>query len=131
MSDEWRSGGGSSVKCQVPEGPDGSWAGLKAGGKEVHVKRIALIAVMVSLVSAVGLAGCSGLQTDPGTTGNEPVAQTTAQPDLENVIWASGKLTPVLNYSGTPITARAIAQKIRETLDAKSADILPLHPEKV
>ena len=42
-----------------------------------------------------------------------------------------GKLTPVLNYSGTPITARAIAQKIRETLDAKSADILPLHPEKV
>lgn len=42
-----------------------------------------------------------------------------------------GKLTPVLNYSGTPITARAIAQKIRETLDAKSAVILPLHPEKV
>ena len=42
-----------------------------------------------------------------------------------------GKLTSVLNYSGTPITARAIAQKIRETLDAKSAVILPLHPEKV
>ncbi len=40
-----------------------------------------------------------------------------------------GKLTPVLNYSGTPITARKIARKIREALSAKSADVVPLHPE--
>lgn len=40
-----------------------------------------------------------------------------------------GKLTSVLNYSGTPITARTIAQKIRETLKTKSADIVPLHRE--
>jgi len=40
-----------------------------------------------------------------------------------------GKLTPVLNYSGTPITARAIAQQIREALNTKSAKIVPLHPE--
>jgi 2-oxoglutarate/2-oxoacid ferredoxin oxidoreductase subunit alpha len=40
-----------------------------------------------------------------------------------------GKLMPVLNYSGTPITARTIAAKIRETLNTQSADILPLHPE--
>ena len=58
------------------------------------MKRIALFAAMVGLISAVGLTGCSGLQADPGTIGNEPVAQTTAQPDLENVIWASGKLVP-------------------------------------
>ncbi|MCZ7676983.1 MAG: hypothetical protein M5U35_15475 [Roseovarius sp.] len=40
-----------------------------------------------------------------------------------------GKLTPVLNYSGTPITARKIAGNIREALSAKSADVVPLHPE--
>lgn len=40
-----------------------------------------------------------------------------------------GKLTPVLNYSGTPITARKIARKIREALSTKSADVVPLHPE--
>ncbi len=40
-----------------------------------------------------------------------------------------GKLMPVLNYSGTPITARNIAGKIRETLKTKSADVVPLHPE--
>ncbi|MCP3970087.1 MAG: 2-oxoacid:acceptor oxidoreductase subunit alpha [Rhodobacteraceae bacterium] len=41
-----------------------------------------------------------------------------------------GKLMPVLNYSGTPITARNIARKIRETLKTKSADVVALHPEK-
>lgn len=42
-----------------------------------------------------------------------------------------GKLTPVLNYSGTPITARAIAREIRATLNTKSANVVPLHPETV
>ncbi|WP_319826541.1 2-oxoacid:acceptor oxidoreductase subunit alpha [Thalassovita sp.] len=41
-----------------------------------------------------------------------------------------GKLTSVLNYSGTPITARTIAGKIRETLNTKKADVVALHPEK-
>ena len=89
MNDEWR-----SVKCQVPERLDGSCAGLKVGDKEVFVKRIALIAALVGLVSAVGLTGCSGLQADKEPAGNEPAALTTAQPDVENVIWASGKLVP-------------------------------------
>lgn len=40
-----------------------------------------------------------------------------------------GKLTPILNYSGTPITARSIANKIRETLNTRSADVIALHPE--
>ena len=40
-----------------------------------------------------------------------------------------GKLTPVLNYSGTPITARAIAGQIREALNTKSAEVVALHPE--
>ena len=40
-----------------------------------------------------------------------------------------GKLTSVLNYSGTPITARNIAGKIRQTLKTKSADVVALHPE--
>jgi len=40
-----------------------------------------------------------------------------------------GKLTSVLNYSGTPITARNIAGKIRETLKTRSADVIALHPE--
>jgi len=40
-----------------------------------------------------------------------------------------GKLTPVLNYSGTPITARTIAGQIREALNTKSADVVALHPE--
>lgn len=40
-----------------------------------------------------------------------------------------GKLTPILNYSGTPITARAIARQIRETLNTATADVVPLHPE--
>jgi 2-oxoglutarate ferredoxin oxidoreductase subunit alpha len=42
-----------------------------------------------------------------------------------------GKLTPVLNYSGTPITARKIARTIREALSTKSADVVPLRPETV
>lgn len=40
-----------------------------------------------------------------------------------------GKLEPVLNYSGTPVTARHIAGKIREALNTKSAEIVRLHPE--
>ena len=40
-----------------------------------------------------------------------------------------GKLTPVLNYSGTPVTARYIADKMRETLKSKPAGVVPLHPE--
>ena len=40
-----------------------------------------------------------------------------------------GKLTSVLNYSGTPITARMIANQIRTALNTKSADIVTLHPE--
>ncbi len=39
------------------------------------------------------------------------------------------KLTSVLNYSGTPITARAIVRQILEALNTKSADIVSLHPE--
>lgn len=39
------------------------------------------------------------------------------------------KLTSVLNYSGTPITARKIADQIRQTLKTKSADVVQLHPE--
>ncbi|WP_204114941.1 2-oxoacid:acceptor oxidoreductase subunit alpha [Shimia biformata] len=39
------------------------------------------------------------------------------------------KLTSVLNYSGTPITARHIARKIRETLDGQPANVVPLHKE--
>jgi len=42
---------------------------------------------------------------------------------------APDKLTSVLNYSGTPITARAIAGRIREALNSKSADVVALHPE--
>lgn len=40
-----------------------------------------------------------------------------------------GKLTSVLNYSGTPITARTIAAKIRETLNPQKADVVALKPE--
>jgi 2-oxoglutarate ferredoxin oxidoreductase subunit alpha len=39
------------------------------------------------------------------------------------------KLVSVLNYSGTPITARTIADQIRQTLNTKSADVVQLHPE--
>lgn len=42
-----------------------------------------------------------------------------------------GKLAPVLNYSGTPITARDIAEQIRQTLNTKSADVVSLHTETV
>jgi 2-oxoglutarate ferredoxin oxidoreductase subunit alpha len=42
-----------------------------------------------------------------------------------------GKLTPVLNYSGMPITARAIAGQIRQTLNTKSGDVVSLHTEAV
>ena len=42
-----------------------------------------------------------------------------------------GKLTPVLNYSGTPITARDIAGQIRQALNTKKADVVPLHTETV
>ena len=44
---------------------------------------------------------------------------------------APDKLASVLNYSGTPITARDIAQQIREALSVESADVVPLHPETV
>ncbi|MFV2033834.1 MAG: 2-oxoacid:acceptor oxidoreductase subunit alpha [Halocynthiibacter sp.] len=42
-----------------------------------------------------------------------------------------GKLTSVLNYSGTPITARMIASQIQEDLNTKSADVVALYPESV
>ncbi len=42
---------------------------------------------------------------------------------------APSKLTSVLNYSGTPITARTIAGKIRETLSTQPENVVPLHPE--
>ncbi|MES0882032.1 2-oxoacid:acceptor oxidoreductase subunit alpha [Roseibium sp. SCP14] len=42
---------------------------------------------------------------------------------------AGSKLISVLNYSGTPITARTIADQIRQTLNTKSADVVQLHPE--
>ena len=42
---------------------------------------------------------------------------------------APDKLTAVLNYSGTPITARTIAGQIRVALDTKSADVVALHSE--
>lgn len=40
-----------------------------------------------------------------------------------------GKLTSILNYSGTPITARTIASQIRAALKIDGADVVPLHPE--
>lgn len=40
-----------------------------------------------------------------------------------------GKLISVLNYSGTPITARTIAGRIREALNTKKADVVTLRPE--
>ena len=40
-----------------------------------------------------------------------------------------GKLVSVLNYSGTPVTARHIAAKIRETLKSDRANVVTLHPE--
>ncbi len=39
------------------------------------------------------------------------------------------KLTSVLNYSGTPITARAIVRQIRAALDAERAAVIALRPE--
>ncbi|PVH27735.1 2-oxoacid:acceptor oxidoreductase subunit alpha [Pararhodobacter oceanensis] len=42
-----------------------------------------------------------------------------------------GKLRPILNYSGTPITARSIADEIRNALGAKSAEVVALHSEPV
>lgn len=42
-----------------------------------------------------------------------------------------GKLVPVLNYSGTPITARDIANQMRQALNTKSADVVKLHTEAV
>lgn len=42
---------------------------------------------------------------------------------------APDKLTSVLNYSGTPITARTIAAQIRKTLNVESANVVPLRPE--
>ena len=41
------------------------------------------------------------------------------------------KLTSVLNYSGIPITARTIANQIRQALDLESANVVKLHPETV
>lgn len=40
------------------------------------------------------------------------------------------KLISVLNYSGTPITARHIAGKIRETIGTRKAKVVPLKREK-
>ena len=40
-----------------------------------------------------------------------------------------GRLKPVLNYSGTPITARKIADEIRATLAPGDVKVVPLHPE--
>ncbi len=40
-----------------------------------------------------------------------------------------GRLKPVLNYSGTPITARKIADEIRATVAPGTAEVVPLHPE--
>ncbi len=42
---------------------------------------------------------------------------------------APDKLTSILNYSGTPITARTIAAQIRKTLNIESAEVIPLRPE--
>ncbi|MGX9353242.1 2-oxoacid:acceptor oxidoreductase subunit alpha [Shimia sp. W99] len=42
---------------------------------------------------------------------------------------APDRLTSVLNYSGTPITARTIAHQIRQALKTKSAEIVPLKRE--
>ncbi|MEM7461584.1 MAG: 2-oxoacid:acceptor oxidoreductase subunit alpha [Pseudomonadota bacterium] len=42
---------------------------------------------------------------------------------------APDKLTSILNYSGTPITARTIAAHIRKTLNIESAEVIPLRPE--
>ena len=42
---------------------------------------------------------------------------------------APDKLTSVLNYSGTPVTARHIAGKIRETLNDTPENVVPLHRE--
>lgn len=42
---------------------------------------------------------------------------------------APDKLSSVLNYSGTPITARTIASQIRKALKTESADVVTLHPE--
>lgn len=39
------------------------------------------------------------------------------------------KLASVLNYSGTPITARTIADQIRRILNTDSAEVVKLHPE--
>lgn len=39
------------------------------------------------------------------------------------------KLASVLNYSGTPITARTIADQIRRILNTESAEVVKLHPE--
>jgi 2-oxoglutarate/2-oxoacid ferredoxin oxidoreductase subunit alpha len=40
-----------------------------------------------------------------------------------------GKLKSVLNYSGTPITARKIADEIRATIKPRGAQVVPLHSE--
>ena len=40
-----------------------------------------------------------------------------------------GKLQSILDYSGTPITARIIADQIRASLKVKGADVISLHPE--
>jgi len=42
-----------------------------------------------------------------------------------------GKLKSILDYSGTPISARFIASKMRETINPESANVVPLHAETV
>jgi HlyD family secretion protein len=69
--------------------------GTQADGKEVSVKQNARIVAILALVVAMNLSGCS-LQGDQATSQDQPAQQATAQAqeNIENVIWASGKLVP-------------------------------------
>jgi multidrug efflux pump subunit AcrA (membrane-fusion protein) len=71
------------------------FAGLWAGDMEVTVKQVTRIAVVLGVMLAITLSGCS-LQGDEATRKGEPAAQATVQApsELENIIWASGKLVP-------------------------------------
>ena len=62
---------------------------------EVGVKQITWTAMVFGIVMAIALSGCS-LQGEQATGKGEPAAQATVQApsELENVIWASGKLVP-------------------------------------
>ena len=119
MSDDGESDGGVSVRS------DGSLCWIAASDKEVLVKRIALIAAMVGLISAVGLAGCSGLQANSERPGMSRLRQTTAQPDVENVIWASGKLMPERwAYLGFSIPGRLATVDVAEGDRVQAGQVL-------